>query len=198
LKPETKTVDTDVYTTPLRFDTNSVVANTMRLVNTIPVGNSCVSRIGKKVTLKALAIRGAILSNTATTQDRVSLLLVWIRNPNQAANLPAWTEILTAQSSYAMNNRDNASKFKIVRRWDYAVIGNTTTPQSGMENIPVDEYVTFKKDKYVSCWTQASVNGTINEFEQGALILCSVGTNAYGATTTAQLYANTRLYFQDV
>lgn len=193
LKLETKTVDTSVG--PLNFDNNSAVANCMQLLNTVPTGTSSVTRVGKAVQMVSVQIRGEITASTATIAHKVALLLVYIRNPNQAATLPAVTEILTAQSSNQLTNRDNSSKFKIVRRWEYSVIGNITTPQCGNELICVDEYVELG---YLdSVWTSASTAGTIAEFEKGALILLAVGDAANGATTTPVFVGRTRVYFKD-
>lgn len=192
LRLEPKTVDSSFS---LNFDSNSAVANSMKLLNTIPTGTSAITRVGKRVCLKSVLIRGSIEAAGATIGEKCALLLIYIRNPNQAATLPAWTEILTSQSSVALTNRDNASKFKIVRRWDYDVIGNTTTPATGSEIITVNEFVKLKD--LPSVWTSASTAGTIGEFEEGALILASVGKQANGATTTPTIAGNARVYFED-
>lgn len=196
LKPEVKTVDSLMNL--MQFSTDSTVANCMLLLNTVPTGNSAITRIGKKVAAKAIQIRGTLLVSTATKADNVALMLVWIKTPNLAATLPAVTEILKTQHVASLTNRDNASKFKIVRRWNYVLTGNQTTPSTGTEEICIDEYVTLKPSKYESVWSQGSVNGTIGEFEKGALILLCVGEEAYNATTTVTIYGNTRYFFVDV
>lgn len=194
LRPEPKTVDTSIG--GMVFDNNSAVASTMKLLNTIPTGTSATSRVGKRVALKAIAIRGNIAAASATTMEKCTMLLVYIRTPNQATTLPAWTEILKGQTSYDLTNRDNASKFKILRRWDYEIIGNATTPSTGMEEQYFEYFVPLRG--LPSTWTNASTAGTIGEFEEGALILCTVGDAANGATTTCTCSGNTRLYFTDM
>lgn len=196
LKPEIKTVDTSAAS--MYFDTNSAVANCMKLLNTIPTGVLAINRLGKKVEGTAVHIRGYIQASSATVYEKVTLLLVWIRNANQFATLPAVTDILVSQNSNSLTNRDNAPKFKIVRRWDYTIVGDTTTvdTESVLQN--VEHYVPLKAGKYVSTWTQGSANGTIGEFEQGAMILLTVGFNANGATTTPVGEFKTRYYFYDV
>lgn len=193
-KMEIKTVDTSLSTR--NFDTDSAVANCMSLLNTVPTGNTAITRIGKSINMTALALRGRIASSTATTIERIAMLLIYVRNNNQAATLPAVTEILVTQGASALTNRDNASKFKIVRRWDLAMRGNTTTPAAGGELVAVDEFIRFKKP-LIAQWTQGSVNGTIGEFEKGSLLLLTVGTTANGATTTPTFNGNARLYFMD-
>jgi len=179
----------------MNFDTDSAVANCMKLLNTIPTGTSTVTRIGKRVTLKAISIRGNIQAASAGTINKVALVLIYIRTPNQAATLPAITEILVTQSSSSLTNRDNASKFQIVRRWDYIVTGNSTTPATGNEMYTIDEFINLGMKP--STWTSASTAGTIGEFEEGALVLLSLGSSANGATTTPVGGFGCRCYFQD-
>lgn len=193
LRPETKTVDTS--TGVLNFDTNSAVANCMKLLNTIPTGTSTVTRIGKRVALKAISIRGQVQAASAGTINKVSLLLIYIRTPNQAATLPAVTEILVTQNSSALTNRDNASKFQILRRWDFIINGNSTTPATGNEMHNLNEFINLGMKP--STWTSASTAGTIAEFEEGALILLSVGDQTNGATTTPVGAYSCRCYYQD-
>lgn len=192
LRLEPKTVDTTIS---MVFDNNSAVATTMKLLNTIPTGSSAITRIGKRVNLKAVAIRGVIQAASATTIDSITMLLVYVRNNNQAATLPAWTEVLVSQSSTALTNRDNASKFKILRRWDWNVTGNSTTPSTGNEVIHVEEFVNLKLKP--STWTNASTAGTIAEFEEGSLLLMTVGDGANAATTTPTFDGFSRCYFVD-
>lgn len=192
-KTEVKTVDT-TYTG--NFDNNSAVANCLFLLNTIPQDASPTGRIGKKVMLKAIQLRGRVIAASATTAENCCAILIYVRNPNQAATLPAVTEILVTQSSGALSNRDNASKFKILRRWDFPVTGNITTPGTGKELYDFEAYVPLKG--LASLWTNAGTAGTIGQFVEGALLLLTVGFAANGATTTPQLIGNSRVYFTDV
>lgn len=193
LRTEVKTIDT--ATGGMNFDANSAVASCMILLNTCATGAAPTQRIGKRIHMKSIAIRGTIAVSTATLLERIALLLIYIRTPNQAATLPAVNTILATQSATALSNRDNASKFKIIRRWDYVLSGNSTTPATGKENIHIDKFISLKN--LTSSWTNASTNGTIGEFEEGALILLSVGNNNNGATTTPTGGFNTRVYFSD-
>lgn len=193
MKVEVKTVDTTI--SGLRFSTDSLVANSLQLINTVPRDASPTGRIGKKISTVGVQIRLYVASASATIVDKGTVVLIWVKTPNQASTLPAWTEILTSQSAQALTNRDNSSKFKILRRWDFAFTGNTTTPATGNELQVHDEYVKLPGLK--SMWTNASTAGTIGEFEKGALLLGTVGLFAYGATTTPLLSGFTRFYFKD-
>lgn len=190
--PEKKTVDTNIG---LNFDTNSAVANSMKLLNTIPTGNSAITRNGKSVTLKAVAIHGVVSAASATLVQKCVLLLIYIRNPNQAATLPAWTEIMATQEASALTNRDNASKYKILRRWEIEISGNSTTPATGREQQVFNEYIPLHD--MPSVWTAGDSTGVIADFVKGALILASLGNSANGATTTPTFSGNSRVYFSD-
>lgn len=190
--PERKAVDSS---STMNFDSNSAVANCMQLLNTIATGSASNQRIGKRVTLRAVMVRGRVAAQSATIYEKCVLMLVYIKTPNQAATLPAVNEILVSQSSNALTNRDNASKFRILRRWEWIVTGNSTAPATGQEQHAVEEYV--RLPNLPSLWTNASTAGTIGEFVEGALILLSVGINANGATTTPAFTGNQRVYFSD-
>lgn len=198
LKTEVKTVDTNrPIASSLHCSTDATVAQGMQLLNTIPQDSSPTGRIGKKVMMTGVAIRGWILTNTTYTTQKASILLVYVRNNNQAATLPAFTEVLTAQSSNGLTNRDNASKFKILRRWDYAIYGDFDTAPGGNANaFVIEEFIKFKKP-LEACWTAAGTAGTIGQFEKGSLILMTVGTTTEASATYAQVECNTRVYFTD-
>jgi len=192
--PERKAVDTSLAG-GFNFDTNSAVGLVMKLLNTIPTGSASDQRIGKRVVMRAIQIRGRITASTATIASNISAILVYIKNPNQAATLPAVTEILVSQSSSSLSNRDNASKFRVLRRWDWCITGNITTPATGNEIKDFDEYV--RLPNLPALWTNASTAGSIGEFVEGALVLLFVGDAANGPTTTPTFTGNTRLYFSD-
>lgn len=193
LKTEVKTVDSTIA---MSFSNDGTVAQTMTLVNTIAQDASPTTRIGKKVMMTAIAIRGNAIVNTVLANARATLLLVYVRNNNQASTLPAWTEILVTQGSTALTNRDNASKFKILRRWDYKLIGDQDSTTPTTDNLQlVEEFVKFKKP-LEACWTTAGTAGTIGQFEKGSLLLISVGSIAQAAPAPV-FNGNTRVYFTD-
>lgn len=193
IKSEIKTVDAACATS---FSSDGTVAQTMQLLNTIAQDASPTGRIGKKVLLKSLAIRGTISVANTLNCGKVAMLLVYVRNNNQAATLPAWTEIMVAQNANALTNRDNASKFKILRRWDFKTIGDSDATPPTSESIQiVEEFVKFKKP-LEACWTAAGTAGTIGQFEKGSLLLMTCGAVGQGSGP-ATFVGNTRCYFND-
>lgn len=194
LKTEIKTVDTNYS---LTGTTDGAVATNLQLMNTIAQDASPTGRIGKKVMMNGVAIRGTLAAQTTLGCTHATILLIYVRNNNQAATLPAWAEILSSQSPISLTNRDGASKFKILRRWDYKCIGDydSTTPTSETLQI-VEEFVKFKKP-LEACWTNAGTAGTIGQFEKGSLLLGVVSDQTAASNKGAQFVGNSRVYFSD-
>jgi hypothetical protein len=191
-----KTCDT-TYT--LNFTADGNVAATMACLNIVPRDTSTIGRIGKQIVMKAIQIRGHIVPFPAAPSAICVLMLVYVRSNNLASTLPAWSEIMTAQDIIGLTNRDNAGKFKILRRWNYVMTGNDSafTTNTDLTRRFVDEYITFKKP-LVAKWSSASQAGTIGEFEKGSLLLISVGEQPTSAPTTIhQFDFKSRLYFTE-
>lgn len=164
-------------------------------INQVPLGNSSITRTGRKLSITAVAIRGTIKLQAATISQKVALLLIWDRNVNQAASLPAWTAVLNSQSPNALTNKDNAPRFKILRRWDFTLSGNGGGGGYLDSSITsIDEFVKMKNK--VTYFTTADTTGLYPNMQEGALLLYLVGDSATGANCTLGTF-NTRVYFQD-
>jgi len=182
---ETGYVDLALANYPL--DTTGSVT----LIATIAQGTAVTQRVGKKVLLKSIQIRGSVSNNSAATVNDVAYLIVYDRRPT--GSLPAVTDILDTASSRSMNNDANSGRFKILRRVDCALVGNITTyTESTMKSI--DDYIKLNKLPMVF---KAAGTGAIGDIEEGALYLVTVGMSAAG-TAAAQLSAGFRTRFVDV
>jgi len=160
------------------------------LIATIAQGASVNQRIGKKIMLKSIQIRGsAVAASTATTND-CALLIVYDRRPTGA--LPAITDILVSANSISFNNDANSGRFKILRRMDFTLAGNTTTmTESFTKNL--DDYIKVN----LPVEFQAAGTGAIGDISTGALYIVTVGNQAAGtAAASATLAFRTR--FVDV
>lgn len=174
-----------------------VAGSTGGCLNQIPVGSSVNQRIGKKATMTAVHLRGRCFANTATTFSQGTMLLIWQRNPNQAAALPAWADILNIQNSNSLTNLTNASKFKILRRWDFNVTGNQTAAQiTDQGHQYFDEYIRLPKNM-VTTWTQANTSGIYTDMVEGALLLYFTSSSADG-TICPIFNIQARVYFKDI
>lgn len=192
---ETKTFN--VVNIGMNFDTTSSKVDQIIHINPIPVGGSSQARIGKKISGTAVSIKGYVRCSPDTTYDKASLMLVWVRSPNLTA-LPDVTDILTGRTSNDHTNLDHASKYKILRRWDYNMIGSSSQPSTGLELQFIDEYIKLKENKYETLWSNGNTDGSYPGIDKGALLLLSVGLNAFNEDSTPVFRGQTRFYFNDV
>jgi len=180
----------DVTGGPHALDTTGSVT----LLNTVAQGASVNQRVGKKVALKSLQIRGHARNNSTATDNDVAYLIVYDKRPT--GTLPAVTDILVSANSAAFNNDANSGRFRIISRWDAALLGNNTAAANLTESFmkSCDTYIPLKGLPTVY---KAAATGAIGDIEEGALYLVTVGWNVAG-TAAASLYASTRLRFVDV
>nr|QXP07721.1 MAG: putative capsid protein [Arizlama virus] len=163
-------------------------------ISVVPQGTTVLTRLGKSCRPTSLQIRGMIQSNSAGVYNKPAVYLVWDNQPNKT--LAAITDYLDTASSYSMIKRENASRFKTIRKWEFALSGNTTTPATGDEVKIIEEFVKLPKDCIITC-TTADTTGAIGDVITGALLLITVGDKATGVTA-ANLAATMRLNFMDV
>lgn len=178
---------------------DATTAQAMAVLNEVARNTSAITRIGKKIVMKALQIRGYLQANTATLLDKVAILLVYVRSNNNDSLLPPFDSVLESQSAIALSKRDNASKFKILRRWDYTIAGNNTGTgnQTDKSNFVFEEYITFKKP-LITQWSTDSENGNYATMERGGLLLMGVGyANNMASLIYPTFAANSRLYFHE-
>lgn len=163
-------------------------------VSIVPTGTTVNSREGKSFRVTSCQVRGNVSSDAATTVAPAAWALVWDYQPNKA--LPALTDIWDAVNDASFIKRENNARFKILLWRHHTMIGNVTTPASGGEQCPVDEFVKMPKDAVALC-TVADTTGVIGNRINGALYLCTMGGIAAG-TADANLTVSVRTNFIDV
>jgi len=177
----------DLASASYNFDTTGSVT----LIAVVAQGASVNQRIGKKISWKSTQFRGLVQANTATTVTDGALLIIYDRFP--AGALPAVTDILVTADSRAFNNDVNSSRFRVLKRTDFVVIGNVTAPSTGGESISADFYLDLKglKGQF-----KAAATGAIGDIAQGALYLVTVG-NSVAGNTASTLIGGFRTRFND-
>lgn len=178
----------DLANAAYQLDTTGSVT----LIATCAQGASQQQRVGKKGLWKSMQIRGSVYNNTAATINDVAFLIVYDRDPT--GSLPAVTAILDSADSRSFNNDSNSERFKIVRRFDFALAGNTTTFLSGASHVDIDTYIDLRSMPVV--WGNLAT-GAIGDIKHGALYLVCVGMNAAG-TNAATLACGIRTRFIDL
>lgn len=151
----------------------------IQLIATIAQGASVNQRIGKKAMLRSVQIRGYAYAGATAIYNDCAMLIVYDRRPTGA--LPAVTDILVAADATALNNDSNSGRFQILRRRDFSLIGNSTTPTTGQEMISMDDFITVNR-KIIF---KAAGTGAIGDLEEGALYHVCVGINAAGGTAAS-------------
>lgn len=162
------------------------------LVATIAQGVSVNQRIGKKAKYKSVQLRGQFYANAAATINDTAVLLIYDRKPQNA--LPAITDVLVTATPQSFMNDANSDRFRVLRRWDNVLIGNSTTPATGKEAVNFDQYVPLNG---LPVEFGAAGTGAIGDISTGALYLIVVGNVAAG-TGAATCNIGCRTRFVDV
>lgn len=187
-RPEKKGVD--IALTSANFNTTG----SFTLLNATVPGASEQNRIGRKISMKSLMIRGWVRYNQAGTtpgDDLLRCIVVYDRQPNGAT--PVISDILqdtdqagTASSSITANiNLSNADRFKILRDWFWAVpqvvgIGGAATQNGQITDCGAKEFSfkTFINLNGMETHYNAGTAGTIADISTGALFLVTYGARA--------------------
>lgn len=157
--------------------------------------NSTVNgREGKAFRDVSILLRGYAANGPTAIKNDCAVLLVWDKQPNKA--LAAITDVLDTTSSYSMNKRENASRFVVIRRWDWGMTGKGDGSTVGGYYRNFDHYVKLPPDCVATC-TVADNTGVIGNRVSGALLLVTVGSNAAGDTAAA-ISLGARINFEDV
>lgn len=164
------------------------------LVATIAQGASVNQRVGKKIVLKSVQVRGQVVGNATTAATNAAWMLVYDRRPT--GSLPAITDVLVSASAISFTNDANSGRFQILKRWNCSVIGNVATAgqQTEASAYTVDEFVRLRG---LPVNYKAAGTGAIGDIEQGALYLITVGDTAAG-TADADAILAFRTRFLDV
>ena len=176
----------DLASATYAFDTTGTVT----LLNAVPQGTSESQRVGKKVRLTSLQCRGKASNSTTAYGNDCALVIIYDRRPR--GSLPTMTDFFTVSSSRGMNNDDNSGRFQILKRMDFTLVGNSTTPTSVSERS-----IDFFKEINLPCVYMSAGTGLIDDIEQGALYLVTIGSIAAGTAAATSSLAF-RLRYLDV
>lgn len=147
-------------------------------------------REGSRVMLCGTQLRGVAVAGTTGALSQACALLVYDRQSNGAA--PAILDVLEQVSSYSYQNTVNRSRFDILGRWNFTLIGNSTTPTVGQELKQIDIKTTFRKPQV---WNQAAT-GAQADIVSGGLYLLTFGDTAAG-TAAGVINVHIRTFYGD-
>lgn len=166
-------------------------------LNQVPAVNAnSTSRVGRRIANTAISLRGSIVPGTGAVDAIVGLVLVWDRNPNSGTVIPAFNAVFNSQAVESLTNKDNAPRFKILRRWTWKFIGTSAATVQTDENIQYfDEFVKMKNK--ITLFQAADTSGLLTAMVEGSLLLYALASNALTGATVPTLNLQTRLYFSD-
>lgn len=148
-------------------------------------GTSNTDRIGKKIALKGLQLRGQFIANSATTDAYGIVYVVYDRDGPPSTGVPFGDVI---SSTYFLND-SNKDRFKVLK-----TIPVSMTKGSSSENQLVECYIDLTG---LQCRFKALGTGAIGDMNSGQIYIVSRGDQAAG-TSDIQYDIRARLRFYDV
>lgn len=159
---------------------------TVTLLNGCAQGTTALTRLGRRITLRSLYIRGFVgMAATSTGSTPLRLLVVYDKQANATA--PVATDILTVDNLAAVNNLGNSRRF--VTLLDHVVpsIGTAGPQQAHM--------ALYKKLNHAVEFNAGSA-GTIADIQTGSVyVLTYTGTGVAVASLATSMIARVR--FED-
>jgi len=153
------------------------------LLNGLAPDSTASGRIGRRINMKSLYIRGtAQLAAASTVGGPVRMIVIYDKQSNATA--PAVTDILVADSFIAPNNISNRDRF-------VTLVDQVVGPISTAGNQQV-AFTCYKKLSHAVQYN-AGVAGTIGDITSGAIyILFAQGGSIATAAPVAGFYARIR------
>ena len=180
----------DVSSATYVCDTTGAITH----MSIVPQGSTVNQRDGKAFRCTSIQLRGKVTNGATAVANDCAVMLVWDKQPNKA--LAAITDILDAATAQALTKRENASRFVILRRYDFSLTGKSDGTSTAGYMRSFEKYVRLPSDCVAVC-TTADTTGEIGNRVSGALLLVTVGGTAAG-TAAASLIATARVNFTDV
>lgn len=164
------------------------------VLNQIPQGTTQNTRLGRKLKITGIRLKGVYAAAAATTWSNVGWLLVHQKTPNNPTAMPNYTDILVTQNINSLRNVDNNDKLRVLRSHSVVITGNAATPSTGNEVHEFDEMIDLKNKEIITEWTAADTTGVYGNMERGALMLYAVSS---GSSNIPQIFLSVRLYYED-
>lgn len=198
---ELKAFDTPQFTNAFR--TPSAATSLSPVINVLINGPELYQRIGRKIYMKSLQIKGFILNAATSVQDTIRLMLVYDSQSNGAA--PVIADILAnmngtpATTGMSMVNLNNRQRFQILRdqHWTVPAVTNTagvlTNGPQFNDTMGRFEINWFVKLKGLETVYNNLNGGTIADLASGALYMAFV-SNDVDATWNFRGVSRLRYY----
>jgi len=180
---ELKFKDTTVSVTP---SSNAFTLNGATLVNGLVPDSTASGRIGRRVVIKSLLIRGFVkMAPTSVGGTPTRMLVIYDKQAN--ATLPAMTDVLTTNEFFGVNNISNRDRFTILMDQYVDPVGTGTAFCQPFK---------FYKTCALPVQYNAGVAGTIGDITSGSLFVVFAPTD--GVTVAqAPVVCQVRIRYAD-
>lgn len=173
------------------------------LLNGLVPGTDFNNRIGRKIFMNSLYIRGFcrhnndFVANSASSGDLWRMIVFMDMQPNGAA--PTVTDLLVTATSSSHLNMNNRDRFKVLIDKQYApgpwtaLVGPPVNISGDRTAFPVKKYKKINAETIYN----AGAAGTIGDIISGALYMFWIGQYAAGSGVQGEAVVSTRLRFSD-
>lgn len=170
---------------------SGTTTGTLTLLNPLSLGNTSNSRVGSRVEVKSVAIRGLFQSSATSIATPIRIKVVYDKESNGAA--PVATDILTNDVIYGHNNLSNAGRF-------ITLIDQIITPTFAPGVTAIGSGGSLVFDLFVKCNLPVKYNtgnaGTIADIVSGGIYMLTYQTGA--STTPNNDEIITRVRYTDI
>lgn len=163
---------------------------TVTCLNPCSQGTSSITRIGDKIVVKQVQVRGEVHPVDAATADSLCRVIVVQDMQPNGAGVAAITDILKSANANSFNNLDNRRRFKILKDAKMAV-GMRANGDTNSPNV-------YPIDMFIKCNIPTIYGGnagTAADIQENSIYLVTVGSQATGLG--GQLSATCRVRFTD-
>lgn len=182
---------------------NFAVAGVFTVLNTPVNGSELYQRVGRKIYMRSLHIKGFIENAATSIQDIGRIIIFYDSQPNAAASNLATllqdSNAAAATSGLSSINLTNRERFKIIKDHfitlpsvsNAAGVLSNTSLQDQQENFSINWFIKLKGLETVF---NAVNGGTVADITSGSLYMCLVSQNQ---SNTWAFQFNSRLRYYD-
>jgi hypothetical protein len=157
-RPETKILDT-IATVATNYQISSVISTTATVtcLNIVALGPEIYQRVGRKIRMQHLQLKGQFFYSAATIADEAPrILIVYDRQGTSTGALPTYNDVITSQDVLGANglgswdfpNTGNRDRFKILHDrvfpFQTTVVGAGQGVSNALTNYAQDMYVNLR------------------------------------------------------
>lgn len=194
---ESKVIDIAVGT--IQVNTTSSIS----LLNGCIQGTDYTQRIGRKIVLQSVYVRGRVqiegpASGVQNASQLVRMILVIDTQPN--GTVFAITDLLNTAAPESQLNLNNRDRFSIIcdKEWvfDPYIVSTTATQSLGIGGRTIQALKKYKKLNMETIFNSGNA-GTVADMTSGALYMVWIGSNAASANADSNAIVSTRVRFKD-